>query len=190
MIICDVKLIYRAGRDGQTEKKYSNLSENWKKVSGSNKVRGSSFLFQILSKQLPCVSSFSCRKERPFCKTQRQQNSFVRSQETSDKYGSKAKELSWQLLTDCSKPAIHPKRKGWEEGGSGWRGNPLKWRQIDKSNCHPLSFCVHDKLLFQTPVSHTNGLFFTLNPEKVLLSKSPLPQHHRFSLPCTSCVWI
>lgn len=119
MIICDVELIYRAGRVGQTEKNYFNLNENWKKVSGSNKVRGSSFLFQILSKQLPCVSSFSCRKERPLCKTQRQQNSFVRSQETSDKYGSKAKELSWQLLTDCSKPAIHPKRKGWEEGGSG-----------------------------------------------------------------------
>ncbi|EOB00076.1 hypothetical protein Anapl_17406 [Anas platyrhynchos] len=50
-------------------------------------------------------------KKRPLCKTQRQQNPFVRNQETGDKYGSKAKELSWQLLADSSKPAIHPKEK-------------------------------------------------------------------------------
>jgi len=61
-------------------------------------------------------------EERPLHKTQRQQNSFVRYQEKNDKYGSKAKELSWQLLTECSKTAIHPKerdgrRVGVSEGG-------------------------------------------------------------------------
>jgi len=50
-------------------------------------------------------------EKRPLCKTQRQQNPFVKSQETSDKYGSKAKELSWQLLADCSKLTIHREDK-------------------------------------------------------------------------------
>lgn len=79
--------------------------------------------------------------------------------------------------------------------GGGWewvKGNPLKWRQIDKSNCHLLSFCVHDKLLFQTPVSDTTGFVFPVTPEKVLLSKSSLPLHHSLAgtshSPWASCV--
>lgn len=59
----------------------------------------------------------------PLCKTQRQQNPFVKNQETSDKYGSKAKELSWQLLADCSKLAIHPKDKDGRRVGVGGGGN-------------------------------------------------------------------
>lgn len=45
MIICDVKLIYRERRDGQTEKIDFNLSESWEK--GQREQQGEGKLFTI-----------------------------------------------------------------------------------------------------------------------------------------------
>lgn len=99
MIICDTKLMYSVRKDGRTEIINFNVRSGEKIIEQQGRVgEGGTFSSSEFGANSFLVFPLPFFTEKgPLCKTQRQQNPFVKNQDTSDKYVSKAKELSWQL---------------------------------------------------------------------------------------------